>query len=406
MKSVDPENRFQELSSYFTSDAWQLISSFLNNLQTKMNQFNIVAEEQMTVFTGIEEFILEFIENFKDIAKITFAEALGLIQDIGSPSEILHSMDFPLDQITEKKVVKPQEEKPIDIKKYDKVFCLACSWPNEPDSNFCDNCGVRIAKVVEDKKIIGLPRIPHEIINSPYIAVFLLSYLVLIVFGNLALAITYSPLTQPNLEFIPDLFRQLSDIPTRMFVPAVIIGLILGFVISRLYPDKLMQYDMHLIDLQKFFSLGLVLTLISLWLILIYIPIQVTRDEMVFLIIFFTLISCILSIWGFKWNSVNKPSNMPYLIFLKHLKALRDYNIRSIRIYNVFGCVIIFFIVTAFWSTLMGYTVFEIPGWTVFGVPAWIALILSFVMLLNGALLLYHYSWVNINRFFGRYNWR
>ena len=401
MNSVDPDIQFKELSSFFTSDAWQLISSFLNNLQTKMDQFNITAEEQKTVFNGIEEFTLEFIENYKDKTKITFTQALGLIQDIGSPSEILQSMDLPIDKLTKQKVLITQEEKPVDIPKHDKVFCLTCGWPNELDSNFCDNCGIRITKVVEDKKAIGLPRIPHEIINTPYIASFLLSYLVLIVLGNLALVITYSPLTQPNLEFIPDLFRQLSDIPTRMFVPAVIIGLILGFVITRLYSDKLMQYDMHLIDLQKFFSLGVVLTLISLWLILIYIPIRVTRDEMVFLIIFLTLISCTLPIWGIKWNSVNKPSDIPYLTFLKYLKALREYNIRNIRIYNFVGFVIIFFIVTAFWSALMGYTVFEIPGWTVFGVPAWIALILSLLMLLNGVLLLYYYSWVNINRFIG-----
>ena len=55
---MNPSNsHFQKFSSHFTSDAWQLIRSFLNNLQTKMDHFNIATEEQTTILIGIDTFI-------------------------------------------------------------------------------------------------------------------------------------------------------------------------------------------------------------------------------------------------------------------------------------------------------------------------------------------------------------
>ncbi|MFX0184041.1 MAG: hypothetical protein ACFE95_13240 [Candidatus Hodarchaeota archaeon] len=403
MENNDLQKRLQELSTYFTSDAWQLIDSFLNNLQNKMDQFNITTEEQLTVFSGIEEFILEFVENYKDRAKITFTEALGLIQDIGSPSEILHSMDFPIDQIPKQEAVVTQKETISDFHISNKVVCNTCSWTNEPDSLFCDHCGTRIEEIREDAKSIDLPRIPQEVINYPYIALFLLIYLVLIIIGMYTIVFAYSPLTEPNLEYIPDLFNKLNGISTGMIIPAIILGLIMGLFIRRLYTTKYTHYrfNVHLTQLQTYFSFGLATTFISLWLCLVYVPIRVTRDEFVISVIFLTLICLLLGIWLYKWNSSNVPSDIPYLALLKHLKVLGDYNLRRIKNYNLIGSIVIFLVVTVVWSSVMPYTVFNIPGFTVFGIPAWIALVASLIMLLNGVLLMFYYSWRHINRFIG-----
>jgi hypothetical protein len=403
MENNDLQIRLQELSAYFTSDAWQLIDSFLNNLQNKIDQFNITTEEQLAVFSGIEEFILEFIEDYRDRAKINFTEALGLIQDIGSPSEILHSMDFPIDQIPKQEVVLSQKETVTDYQHYDKVVCSTCSWSNEPDSLFCDHCGTRIEEIKEDVKGIDLPRIPQEVINSPYIALFLLTYLILIISGMFAIVFAYSPLTEPNLEFIPELFYKLNDISTGMIIPAIILGLIIGYFIRRFYTTKYAQYryNVHLTQLQTYFSFGIVITFISLWLCLVYVPIRVTRDEFIISVIFLTFLCLLLGIWMYKWNSLRVPSDVPYLVFLKYLKVLKDYNLRRIKNYSLIGSVIIFFMVPVVWSSVMPYTVTDFPGLTVFGVPAWIALIASLIMLLNGILLMFYYSWMHINRFIG-----
>lgn len=393
---MNPNNsQFQEFSVYFTSDAWQLINSFLNNIQTKMDRFNITSEEQKTILCGIEEYILEFIENYKDRAKITFVEALELIQEIGSPSEILHSMDLPFDETIKPKIVTPEEESPVDSSTYTKVICRACDWPNEPDSRFCDHCGVRIEESIKGRREFRLPGLPDEIIVFPHISGFLLTYLALIFIGILNIIITYSALNYPNLDYIPELYRKLSDIPPDMIFPAIIFGLIMGYLIERLYSDKLIKYrhDMHLTQFQKYFSLGLVLTLIALWLFFIYVPIRVTRDELTTLFIFLTIVCLIFSIWIYNWNSRKIPSNIPYLTILRHVKGLEEDNFRRILTFNIFGDFGIFLFVLIFWSPIM--------PWNVVAIPAWIILIISLIILLNGVLLMNYYSWMYINQFIG-----
>ncbi|UCG03056.1 MAG: zinc ribbon domain-containing protein [Candidatus Heimdallarchaeota archaeon] len=389
---MNPNNsQFQEFSTYFTSDAWQLVSSFLNNLQAKMDQFSVSTEEQTTILHGIEEYILEFIENYKDRAKITFVEALELIQEIGSPSEILHSMDLPFDQTIKPEIITPEN----DSSTYAKVKCKACEWPNEPDSRFCDHCGVRIGELIEGRKQLRLPRIPDEIIVFPYISGFLLAYLLLIFTGVLTIIITYSSLNYPNLDYIPELYRKLSDTPPDMIIPAFIIGLIIGYLIERFYSGKLTKYrhDVHLTQFQRYFSLGLVLTVIALWLFFIYVPIRVTRDELTTLFIFLTIVCVFFSIWIYKWNSTRKPSDTPYLTILRHIKGLEEDNFRKILTFNLVGDVGIFLLVFIFWSPIM--------PWNVVAIPAWIVLVISLIILLNGVLLMNYYSWMHINRFIG-----
>ncbi|MFX1505800.1 MAG: hypothetical protein ACFFDC_06750 [Promethearchaeota archaeon] len=381
-------SQFQDFSKFFTSDAWHLVDSFINNLQTKMDQFNIETEEQTTILGGIEEYILEFIENYKDKAKVTFVEALQLIQEIGSPSEILHSMDLPFDQTDQSELITTEEFSPSD-----KVICRGCDWPNEPESRFCDHCGVKIGEIIDHKWKSRLPSIPYEVIESPYISGFLLAYLVLVFGRVLSYIYFYSAIYYPNLIYIPDLYRKFSDIPPEMIIPAFIIGLIFGFVVERIYSTQLTKYsyDMHLTHLQKYFSLGLVLTLISVWLFFIYVPIRVTRDELTTLFIFLTIISVFFPIWIYRWNSIKKPSDIPYLTILRHIRSMEEDNFRKITTMNIIGGFGIFLLVVIFWSPIM--------PWTVVAIPAWIILIISLIILLNGVLLMYYYSWICINRF-------
>ena len=389
------DSQFQEVSIYFTSDAWQLINSFLNNLRTKMDKFNITAEERSTILQGIEEFILEFIENYKDRAKITFTEALELIQEIGSPSEILQSMDLPFDETIKSEIVLPEEDSYVDSSTYTKVLCRACNWPNKSDSRFCDHCGVKIDDSTERRREFRLPRIPDEIIVFPYLSSFLLAYLILIYGGILNLIITYSPLNYPNLDYIPELYRKLSDTPPDMIIPAFIIGLVMGYLIERFYSNKVIKYrqNVHLTQFQKYFSLGLVLTIVSLWLFFIYVPIRVTRDELTMLFIFLTIVCVIFTIWIYKWNSTKRPSDIPYLTVLRYVKGLEEDNFRKILAFNLIGDVGIFLFVFIFWSPIM--------PWNVVAIPVWIVLVVSLIILLNGVLLMNYYSWMYINRFIG-----
>ncbi len=403
MTSIDILPRIQELSKYFTSDAWQVVNSFIESLQEKLDQFKVPSTYQDSVFSGIQEFLLDFVSDYEENAKITFSETLSLIQDIGSPSEIIQSMEFSGEEAktqTEALALEKTKKKSI---KLTSISCPSCSWFNESDSIFCDNCGRKLD--VSEKKSRSRFRIslPQEIISSPLISGFLLSYLIFVTGGMIYLSYSYSFLFEPDIVYIPDLFDKLVGISTGMIIPAILAGLLLSVTINWIYSKKYLidRYEEHLVQLQKKFSFGLILTLIGIWSILVYIPIRVTRDEMSILILISTLICIIFPILIYRWNLSNKPFETPYFTFLKSLRMLESYNMNNIKIYSIFSIAISFFGVTIGWSIVMPYSVFDITGITVFGIPTWIFFAFSIVLLFYGILLMYYYSWTSINRFIG-----
>ncbi|MFX0112953.1 MAG: hypothetical protein ACFFB3_00245 [Candidatus Hodarchaeota archaeon] len=576
--------RFQELSEYFTPDAWQLIDSFVLNLQKKMNQFSISSEEQVTIFDWIEEFIQEFVEDYKGKAKINFDEALGLIREIGSPSEILQAMELPIEQMTKEEgaisppeavvtptpiVTAPQqaiitEQKTLKrAERGYKLPCSACNWPNYPDAVFCENCGRRITEPLETRKTTSLPPgmkahptafsvlysyillliigffeglivyianlddpdetdglltdiipavigimmipavvfglamaylverldqdqepinlpseitkypnaafilltystlliiaffegilvflmsmdnpeyqgnylltewlapaaiiaiapaiifglifsyliqqvdqeqraiqapkrmeavrdgyFPQEIIDYPFIATFLLAYLVLVIFGNF----TYVLEGWGNFDL--DSFYEM---PTEALVPAIIIGIVVGLLINRLYPvSPKSKYRRQLTYFQKYYSLGVILTVISIWLFFIYAPIKIGENEYTIISIFLTIGSFVLPGWLYKWNLGNRPSDAPYWDLLRHKKVIESYNSKRLKDLNIVGGVIILIFVISAWSARMTWTLFELP--------AWVTVAFSLLLFLNGAALMSYYSWARINRFIG-----
>ncbi|MFX0094488.1 MAG: hypothetical protein ACFFBD_22310, partial [Candidatus Hodarchaeota archaeon] len=89
------KKELEGISGNFTPDAWQMFNSFLWSLQEKMDEFNITQEQQTSVFSGIKEYLQEYIEDYKNSALIPFEETMELISNIGSPSEILQALDLP-----------------------------------------------------------------------------------------------------------------------------------------------------------------------------------------------------------------------------------------------------------------------------------------------------------------------
>ena len=393
--------QLRRLSEYFTSDGWQVIYSFIENLQEKLKQFNVAEDDQVTIFGGIQEYLDDFISDYKDHSKISFSDALGVIQDIGSPNEILQSMDLSIEKIQLKadrlvEIIPSESEESTRT-----ISCTSCGWLNERDSIFCDKCGRKLVEV--GKRVKEKPRfsLPQEIITSPFLAGIFLSYLVLVTCGMIILALTYSPFADPDLMYIPELYDKLNTISISMILPSIIVGLVVGLCINRFYSREFVldRYEEHLIQLQTRFSFGMILSLISLWLILIYIPIQPTRNETFILIIALAFICLIVPFWIYRWNIAKKPSKTPYFTFLKSLRTLESYNMTKIRKYTIICSIAFFILITLVWAEIMHYSVLDIPGMTVFGLPAWIILILALVLFADGVFLMYYYSWNSINRF-------
>ncbi|MFX1283390.1 MAG: hypothetical protein ACFFB5_07035 [Promethearchaeota archaeon] len=219
--------QFQELSDYFTSDGWRMIISFVENLKKRLDQFDIDIEEKESIFNGIEEFIQEFVEEYKDKAKITFNEALSLIREIGSPSEIIQSMDLTIEQMMKQVSVKD----PIES---DKIICKACSWPNEPDSRFCDSCGKKLIELEEEKDVVYLPQI---MFRFPNVTSIIFTYFIFFFYGLFIgiIAIAISP--EWESQNITELFLSLFVL---LIAPAIIYGLIFGYLIETL--DKELEF--------------------------------------------------------------------------------------------------------------------------------------------------------------------
>ncbi|MHA2270479.1 MAG: zinc ribbon domain-containing protein [Candidatus Hodarchaeales archaeon] len=585
MNSTSSQIRFQELSDHFTIDAWQLIDSFIGSLQKKMNKFCISSEEQVTVFDWIEEFIQEFVEDYKGKAKINFDEALGLIREIGSPSEILQAMELPIERIAngevvisspktatppaqsvaapQQSVIAPQEFLKADERSY-RLPCSACNWPNYPDAIFCENCGSKITEGVvartgptllpgmqshpttfsifysyillliigffeafliyigsldepneadelltgiipavfgvmmipavvfgltmgylverldQDQQPINLPSeiraypnaasillaygalliiavvegiliyiafideaeyqqenwllsewlgpaaiisilpaiifglifshliqqvdqerravkaprrmeaarggfFPQEIIDYPFIGIFLLAYLILVIFGN------FLYLIEGWGSFDIESFYEM---PTEALVPAIISGIVGGLLISQLYRvSPRTKYPRQLTYFQKYYSLGIILTAISMWLFFIYVPIRISESQYTVISICLTVGSFMLPVWLYKWNLSNRPSDAPYWDLLRHKKVIESYNSKKLKDLNIFGGVIILVFVISAWSAQMTWTLLELP--------AWVAVAFSLILFLNGAALMSYYSWARINRFVG-----
>jgi hypothetical protein len=252
MNRTNSQIRFQELSEHFTVDAWQLIDSFVGSLQKKMDQFGISSEEQVTVYDWIDEFIQEFMEDYKGIAKINFDEALGLIREIGSPSEILQAMELPIERIANgemrisslktaatpaqnvitppKAVIAPQEFLKAEERSY-RLPCSACNWPNYPDAIFCENCGSQITESVEART--GPTLLPGMRAHPTAFSVFY-SYILLLIIGFFEAFLIYiASLDDPN-ESEELLSGIIPAVIGVMMVPAVVFGLTMGYLVERL----------------------------------------------------------------------------------------------------------------------------------------------------------------------------
>ncbi len=382
-----------ELSEHFTPDAWQMLNSFWHSLQERMKELKIANTQQTTILSGIEEFIHEFIEDYKDRERINFERTLELIQEIGSPSEILQAMDLPI----EEKIIQDRREADIktatvdfreDYSKTTQIKCQICEWLNASDSKFCENCGKRIIKQREMKKP---SYIPQEAIDHPYIASLSISYLILITLGVVFHYLRNSPSNPTRLSH-ERFIEILHDIPIFILIPTIIIGLFSGYVIDHSFlEERRSKYDTQLSHFQDYYSLGIILTLISLWLLYVYLPFSINYNEALVLVFSLAFFANGIAIWINKRNLDNRSAiTTSYLDLLKFTKAIDNYNYTRIRDINIAGSVVSFVISAVLWSSY---------DYSILGVTAWIAFIPMLLMLINGIALMNYYSWSHINRF-------
>ena len=116
---VENEERILE---YFTFDGAELIKNYLQSLKKYVNNVVITKDQQDSVISVITDFIDEYHENYKP-SKISFTYTLILINELGSPMEIIQSFEFEVKSEIETK------------------DCVHCGWKNSLNSVYCEYCG-------------------------------------------------------------------------------------------------------------------------------------------------------------------------------------------------------------------------------------------------------------------------
>lgn len=126
--NMDSEEFKEKIGNLFTADGLELVVSYFESLKSKMEKSEINSDQQEIVIKGIFEFIFELSSNYKT-SKINFSDTLNLIDEIGSPTEIIESFDFT-----------------TDFNK-NNLQCPSCKWKNDPKTIFCEYCGKEIKKI-------------------------------------------------------------------------------------------------------------------------------------------------------------------------------------------------------------------------------------------------------------------
>ncbi|MFX1533700.1 MAG: zinc ribbon domain-containing protein [Promethearchaeota archaeon] len=389
------EKELEGLSANFTPDAWQMFNSFLWSLQEKLNEFNIAQEQQISVFSGIKEYLQEYIEDYKNSVLIPFEETMELIRNIGSPSEILQALDLPIE--------KPRAQTILEKTVGDsKLQCRHCNWLNTSDAQFCENCGNKIVKSVNENT---LTLFRQKFVDYPYRISILVSYTLLLVIG--AILILSTIIDDPEAYSIGELLGAILINVFGMLVPATVLGVLFGFFLKDLVRDRALfryKYDQLLAYFQTLFDLGFAFTMISatmvwLWLGLVYFDLLNLEEIEAYIfpiMILVVLLGCIIvfAMWLTQWNSSNKSREVPYLLLLKTKQILSTSNKLRLQSLNfkLFGLILVLSLLWFSLSAFMGSFVL-----TDFLNGAY--LLFAFILIFNGFFLIRYNSWAYILAF-------
>ena len=116
----------QEINHLFTDEAWSQFEAYLNSLLLQLTQYNINEQQILHTFRGIEEYVVGYADELVADSRITFRQTIDLIEDIGTPSEILSELETITD------VQQSTEEQ---------QFCIECGSQISKSLIYCNHCG-------------------------------------------------------------------------------------------------------------------------------------------------------------------------------------------------------------------------------------------------------------------------
>jgi hypothetical protein len=305
-----------DLEEFFTTDAWSLLETFFSNLRAKMIETGIPTAEQKTVVEGLDYYISEFVENYKNKEKVNYESTLKLLREIGSPTDII------LEVSSEKIRIKTSETE-IKVEGKTPRFCPRCQYPNASDAIFCENCGKKFVTMAQLKD-----RIIQESIDHIYIASFLVIYPIL---GGLGFILNTS---------VPNLVQRLAMSFGMLIVPTLVLTLIVGTVLNSFTKD-MKSFKVKYNQILNHFEETVLGGFVSAFMASIIFGLLALMG-----IIWSFPVAIIVLTTSFIWLVVvvvqsKKPQGIPYLTLLTAKRMFDSYVQEKLLKFNLFGGIVI-----------------------------------------------------------------
>jgi len=241
------QSYMKSLQNHFTEEAWRQFQAYLRNLVDTLEEANISQEQADHTLEGIKEYILGYATELPNQQQISFHQALTLIEEIGSPQEIIRELNPTI--TTDNEQTK---------------FCPECGAKMPLNDIYCKSCG----------KNTTIPSrtfspVKQWIIDRPNTAGMILSFglamVATIIVGILILiGISRGAEISIQMDFGFVLLACL-------FLAAV--GMAIGWIINSLYGDYISfrkRYEQVAEFFEERYLSGQILFVIGLWIYGIY----------------------------------------------------------------------------------------------------------------------------------------
>ncbi len=394
-KFEDFEKKFTD---FFTKDGLDLILNYLHSLKNQLNNSEITIDQQDLVMNGIYEFISEFSLNYTN-SRINFSDTLNLIEEIGSPSEIIQSFDFN------------------KIEGYDFVMCPYCKWKNDLQSVFCEYCGKKV-KTKEDTSS-GIKNLSRNKINSdfkqklnqdfidhPYSR----SIIIASILSIIIIYISSLPTSLPILFNSPITFILFSLFIVMLsfflgFFPSIFLGLIFGFIFDLKYKNKKslkFRQDKILQHFEENRAGGLFLVFIGFTILSLLFG-SASASSIRPLIVLIWMISIFLNVFfGLYYDrSGGKPTDLS-LTQLNKLKLTVE-KINNLELISINKKVVPIVIILSFLTLLLNFNyISSIAPSNLVSILFVLFLVygISYLAIINGVLYMQLNSWKNVSRIY------
>ncbi len=309
-------NISDDIRIYFVSEAWNLFLSYLESLEKAMERNDVNSEKQREVFDGIIDYVDEYVEEL-NVEKLSYNSTLNLLEDLGSPSEVLFAMDLLPKQLHN----STARNSPTLT-----INCRRCNTNNPLNSNFCEICGTPTTGVKNFKSVVS-----QQVIDHPYSSIFICSYFIFVLSG-----VIYWTILNLSDLFYPVSLRILLSVS---FSPIVIIGsliiaLVFGYFLNFFLHDlksETFKVKKLLNSLEDNFAIALLLIALAVllldFLISAIISTSINGSSLSFFVLFLLIGGCSLTILGLG-NYMARPED-PDLFSLLKTKKIVNRRIRG-----------------------------------------------------------------------------